>query len=296
MHIRSYTIFSTLHPSVILFYALGAPVLSMLGMHPVFLLVEFVCAICVHLFYLGRRSTLDGLKGVMILLLVVTLLNMLTNPMGVTELFKIGSRLFTLESLGYGLTSGLMLGVVILWFRCFTALVSNDKFLYLFGSKFQTTALLLSIILKLFPETHYKIRCIKLSEDMDINNKKESLKKRLQRSMRQVSSLLEWSMEDGIETADSMRARGYGERRRGCYQKFCFGAFDLKILICLILSYSLSIFVLFMQIRKFSYYPKIVWNIEHPVLIVFGFFMMIFFLLMPIWLEILKRGGSKRWV
>ena len=142
-----------MHPALLIFYALGAPILAMFGSNPVTMGVMFLCAITVHWFYLGGASTKDGLKGIAFVVIFVSVLNMLSNPMGITELFKIGSRLFTLESLCYGLLNGLMLGTVILWFRCFTAIVPNDKFLYLFGRRFQTVALLLSMILKLFPET-----------------------------------------------------------------------------------------------------------------------------------------------
>lgn len=57
-----------------------------------------------------------------------------------------------------------MLGTVLIWFRCFNAILSNDKFLYLFGKKLPGTALLLSMILKLFPETKYKMHCIQMAE------------------------------------------------------------------------------------------------------------------------------------
>ena len=94
-------------------------------------------------------------------------------------------------------------------------MLSNQKFLYLFGRRFQTAALLLSMILKLFPETQYKITQIRMAQDDSAFQEKEALKVRLKKSMRQISCLLEWSMEDSIETADSMKARGYGAGRSG---------------------------------------------------------------------------------
>lgn len=295
MYIRSYTIFSTLHPALLLFYALGAPVLAMSGMHPVFLLVEFACAVTVHGFYLGARATVEGMKGIGVCVLVVTILNMLSNPLGVTELFKIGGRLFTVESLCYGVTSGMMLGTVIFWFRCFTALVPNDKFLYLFGGRFQTIALLLSMILKLFPETRYKIRCIRLAGDGSAGKEKEPVKMRLRRSMRQMSSLLEWSMEDGIETADAMKARGYGEGKRGCYQVFRFSGFDVRVLIYFIVTYVISVMAVWVEKGKFLYYPVLAWNIRNPLQTVIGMLLLVCFLLTPVWMEVFRKGGKRKW-
>ena len=95
MYVRPFTLFSTVHPALLLFYALGAPVLAMFGNNPVTMGVMFLCAVSVHWFYLGGASTKDGLKGILFVVIFVSVLNMLSNPMGVTELFKIGSRLFT---------------------------------------------------------------------------------------------------------------------------------------------------------------------------------------------------------
>ncbi|MGN1266428.1 MAG: energy-coupling factor transporter transmembrane component T [Dorea sp.] len=294
MYIRPYTRFSILHPSLLLLYALGTPVLAMFGKNPCFLLLMFLCAVMVHWFYFGKTATCEGIKGISAFVILVVIFNMLTNSMGITEIFKIGSRSFTIESLCYGIANGLMLGSVILWFRCFTAILPNDKFLYLFGKRFPTTALLLSMILKLFPETKYKIHCIKLAQNSDIGDTKRSLKMRLRKSMRQISSLLEWSMEDGIETADSMRARGYGEGNRSSYHKYQFTRYDVGMLIYFLSGLSLTTAAILEQSQSFLYYPTIVWNINNKVLLLIEVMLLVVFLLTPIWLEYLScRKFSK---
>lgn len=293
MYVRPFTLFSTLHPILLLFYAVGAPLLAMLGNNPICMAVMFLCAVSVHTFYLGEKTTKEGLKGIIFVIFFVAVLNMMTNPMGVTELFKVGSRLFTVESMCYGLTNGLMLGTMILWFRCFTAIVPNDKFLYLFGRKFQTVALLLSMILKLFPEMKYKIHCIRFAQMSDDRGQKQTWKVRLSRSMRQISSLLEWSMEDGIETADAMRARGYGDGRRSSYQKYHFGRFDVLFLILNFLLYAGAIMTVLGESRSFTYYPVLRWLRKgwHVELIKMA--LLVSFLLLPIWMEIFRKGGRR---
>lgn len=291
MYVRPFTLFSTMHPVLLLFYALGAPVLAMFGKNPVTMGMMFLCAVSVHWFYLGGASTKDGLKGIAFVVLFVSVLNMLSNPMGITELFKIGSRLFTLESMCYGLLNGLMLGTVILWFRCFTAIVPNDKFLYLFGRRFQTAALLLSMILKLFPETRYKIRCIRAAQMSEAGEEKQSLRVRFSRSMRQMSSLLEWSMEDGIETADAMKARGYGEGRRSSYQKYRFYHFDITFFIVMVILYVGAICEVVGTGEAFSYYPTLHWAVRKWYVEATGAIMLVLFLLLPIGTELFRKGG-----
>lgn len=291
MYVRPFTLFSTVHPVLLLFYALGAPTLAMFGKNPVTMGLMLLCAVSVHWFYLGGASTKDGLKGIAFVVIFVSVLNMLSNPMGITELFKLGSRLFTLESMCYGLLNGLMLGTVILWFRCFTAIVPNDKFLYLFGRRFQTAALLLSMILKLFPETRYKIRCIRAAQMPEAGEEKQSLRARFSRSMRQMSSLLEWSMEDGIETADAMKARGYGEGRRSSYQKYRFSRFDITFLIAMVILYIGAICEVIGTGEAFSYYPTLHWAVRKWYVEAAGTIMLVLFLLLPIGAELFRKGG-----
>lgn len=292
MYIRSYTLFSTLHPVLLLFYAFGAPLLTMLGKQPVLLAICFLCSLLVHVFYLGFRSTTEGMRGIVLIVFLVMIFNMLTTSMGTTEIFQIGSKLFTLESMCYRLSNGMMLGTVMLWFRMFTALVPNDKFLYLFGKRFQTLGMLLSMILKLFPETKYKIRCIQFAQSPDSTNNGKTRKKQIQQGMRQLSALLEWSMEDGIETADSMRARGYGEKKRGCYETYTFGKYDVGMLVYLFLAFICAGMTVVMEDQRFHYYPTLGW--QQGQRISPGILILILFLLTPIWMEIFKKKGWKR--
>ena len=182
MHIRPYTLFSTLHPVILLGYALGAPILTMCMGNPWCLLVSFGCALVMEWFYLGEQFVWQGIRGTWLLFLLIMILNFMTNHRGMIILFQTRTRRYTLESLCYGAANGLLLCAVIFWFRCFSAVLSNQKFLYLFGRRFQTAALLLSMILKLFPETQYKITQIRMAQDDSAFQEKEALKVRLKKA------------------------------------------------------------------------------------------------------------------
>lgn len=214
------TVFSTYHPVIQFAYALFAPVMAMMTSHPVYMLVNLIMAFFISGFYMGaQRACRTGIK----LLLAVSVIggmNFFFNTRGMHVLFRIGNHPFTLESLLYGLVSGGMLAAVILWFQCFNLIVSNDKFLYLFGKKFPGTALLLSMILKLFPDTKYRMQCIKYADKDVTGDSSPTLSARLSKSLWQISALLEWSMEESIDMADSMKARGYGEGKRSTWQYY----------------------------------------------------------------------------
>lgn len=294
MHIRSYTLFSTLHPVILLGYALGVPILTMCMGNPWCLLVSFGCALVMEWFYLGKQFVWQGIRGTWLLFLLIMILNFMTNHRGLITLFQTRTRRYTLESLCYGAANGLLLCAVIFWFRCFSAVLSNQKFLYLFGRRFQTAALLLSMILKLFPETQYKITQIRMAQDDSAFQEKEALKVRLKKSMRQISCLLEWSMEDSIETADSMKARGYGAGRRGQYERYHFTSYDLGALAVMLCLSGTVIMGMVLGKITFSYYPTFTWNQEMLVWNVLICFCEAGFLLMPCWMELIGAGGRRR--
>lgn len=294
MYVRPYTLFSTVHPALLLVYALGAPLVTMCGRNPVFQIMAFVCGVWVNYFYLGGKGTREGMKGIFFIFLIVTAFNIILNPMGVTTLFYIGERRVTLESAAYGCSNGLMLAAVILWFRSFTAVLPNNKFLYLFGKRFQKTGLLLSMIIKLFPETRYKIHCIQFADDTLGYEEKMSLKEKLGRSMRQVSVLLEWSMEDGIETADSMKARGYGDGARTSYEEYPVTVCDKMMAAFQMIFLPAAIGTVMMQNKEFTYYPTLAWKIEDQTAAVMGIICQGIFFLTPLWMELLKKRGKRK--
>lgn len=294
MYVRPYTLFSTLHPVLLIIYALGAPVLAMLSKAPGGLLIAVLGAFVIHWFYLGGEATLNGLKLTVPLFLMMTLFNMFTNGGGLTVLFRIGEKNFTLESLLYGAANGMMLSAVVIWFRCFTAIVPNDRFLYLFGRRFQRTGLLLTMILKLFPETSYKIRCIKLADNTRCLGQKEQWIRRLKHGLKQMSCLLEWSMEDSIETVDSMKARGYGNGPRTDYQQYHFTCREAGILLGFVTLLLVSGAGVIWQEQNFWYFPTLRKE-DFPLGITWGVNMAyIIFILMPVWMEIRIKKGENR--
>ncbi|MEG2303851.1 MAG: energy-coupling factor transporter transmembrane component T [Lachnospiraceae bacterium] len=240
MYIRKATLFTTLHPMVLGVYALATPVLAMLSRIPVFLAIAVVSSVGIHGFYYGIRQTGKTIKFLIPLIGLIIIANFILNPRGAMILFQIGHHTFTVESLCFGVESGAMLATVLLWLRCFAVLLPNEKFLYLFGIRLPNTALLLSMIFKLFPETQYKMQCIQNAQKGTVSNQKQSVKEKLKKALRQISTLLEWSMEDSIEMADSMKARAYGTERRTTYATYSFAVWDceglLFMLVCIVIT------------------------------------------------------------
>jgi len=176
-------------------------------------------------------------------------------------LFEIITGSVTLEALVYGISMGGMLVSVFIWFQCYQTLITNDKFMFLFARIAPTSAMVVSMITKFIPVTSQKLRGIRdarkaisgtgsssgtiYSEEKDDKNKtkeKSGKMKLIKNGINTVSILMSRCLEDSIETADSMRARGYGTCKRTVFAAPQLRSHDI-ISIC----FCSGLFVFFMQ-------------------------------------------------
>lgn len=254
---RQYAVFNTWHPGVLAFYAFAAPILGMLTLHPCYLTVNVTMAVVVHWFYQGGKNTWKSICGLVPVILIITAFNFVFNTRGMHVLFQIGHHPFTIESLCYGLASGGMLSAVLLWFQNFNCIISNEKFLYLFGKKFPGTALLLSMIMKLFPDTRYRIQSIKYADREMVRAENAVVSQRIKKGLKQISTLMEWSMEDSIEMADSMKARGYGEKERSSWQQYHFTRADAGMAVWFTAAVCVCLWGMFFAGAEVRWYPLI---------------------------------------
>ena len=144
--------FSACHPLVNFLYFGMVLVFSMFFMHPVCLAASLAAALAYALYLRGGRALRRDLLLILPLVLLTALLNPAFNHQGMTILayFPNGNPL-TGESLWYGLAAGTMVAAVILWFVCYNAVMTSDKFVYLFGRVIPSLSLVLSMTLRFVP-------------------------------------------------------------------------------------------------------------------------------------------------
>lgn len=222
--------FSTYNPIINFVFFIGAIVLGMFFVHPAFLLCSFVLAFAYYI-------TVHKLKGVKLLLAMIplvtilSLINPLLNTNGATVLFYYFGRAYTLEALYYGISLAVMFASVIGWFASYNAVMTSDKFVYIFGRILPSISLVLSMILRLIPSYQRKARQIATAR-MCVGKAGENSdkKEKLENGMTVLSSLLTWALEGGIITADSMRSRGYGSGKRTNFAIYRFDGRDVSLL------------------------------------------------------------------
>lgn len=248
---------ATYHPVVSFSYFLIVIGMSMFYMHPVLVLISLISAI-LYSAILNKERTKQTLKFTIIMALFVTIANAMFVNRGVTVLFYFRQNPVTLESICYGMTSGLMMASVVLWFSCYNEIITSDKFLYIFGKTLPSIALMASMTLRLVPKFIEQTKIIANSQKtVGLDYSEGSIKMKIKSSMRILSILVTWTLEDAVQSADSMKARGYGIKGRTNFSIYRFIKRDMIMLgiIC-----TLGLFLFMGYINGYGnllFYPTI---------------------------------------
>ena len=126
--------FSSYHPAVSMLYFVLVIGLSMFLNHPVCLGISLVGALVYSIYLKGKKAARFNLIYMLPLLVITALINPAFSHQGVTILAYLPSgNPLTLESILYGIYAAFLLITVIAWFSCFNAVMTSDKFVYLFG-------------------------------------------------------------------------------------------------------------------------------------------------------------------
>ena len=222
--------FSSYHPILnFIFFAVVLGV-TMFVTHPAVLTISLISAATYNCIIRGIKPMLKSLFGIAIPMgALAIIVNPLVNHYGVTTLgyMKNGNPI-TLETIVYGFIMALMLSAVIMWFSCYNEVMTTDKFIYIFGRIIPGLSLVLSMALRFVP------RFLKQAKNIDRarrgigeNPSSGNFIKRIKCAITNCSILITWALENSIDTADSMKARGYGSRKRTAYSLFYFEKKDL---------------------------------------------------------------------
>jgi energy-coupling factor transport system permease protein len=219
--------FTSYSPVINFTFFIAAVVFGMLLLHPAFLVCSVVFSSSYYLILKGSRG-LKLILGMLPVFAAVSLLNPLLNTNGTHILFTwLGGRPYTWEALCYGMALAAMFVAVILWFACYSIVMTSDKFIHMFGRMIPSLSLVLTMILRLVPS--YRRKLVQISTARKCTGSAGAAadkKTRLENGMSELSALTTWAFEGGIVTADSMRSRGYGTGRRSCFSVYRFDARD----------------------------------------------------------------------
>ncbi len=242
------------NPIVVFVYFLLVTVVCVLCMTPTVTLISLAGAVILDSVVSEKRGIGKHLRMLLIFFLL-SLLNPFLYHNGVTVLFVLNDNPITLEALLYGVCAALMVISVLYWFRSFSVIMTEDRLLYVFGVFSPKLALLFSMTLRYIPLFSKQAKRINNVQKALGLYKEDNAIDSIRGGVRIFSALMTWGLENGIITADSMAARGYGVRKRTFYTIWKFGGRDLMLLLTELVLGGIVIAGRVLKAVYFSFYP-----------------------------------------
>ena len=269
---RSADTFSGFHPVINMLYFVAVIGFSMFFNHPVCLAMSLICAITYSIYINGQKAVRFTLIYLLPMLIMAALLNPAFNHQGGTILAYLPSgNPLTLESILYGISAAVMLITVISWFSCFNVVMTSDKFVYLFGQIIPALSLILAMALRFVPRFQAQIKVISNAQKCvgrDVSN--GNLFQKMKHGIKILSIMVTWALENAIESADSMKGRGYGLPGRTAFSIFRFDRRDGYALAYILVCAAIVISGNFTGAYHFRYFPTIKGEWTGTALIIFA--------------------------
>lgn len=249
--------FSSYHPAVLMLYFIAVLLVAMFTANPVLLCLALLGGVCFCTLLERPKNFWHNLAFYIPLFLMIAVTNPLFSHNGVTPLFFLNGNPVTLEAILYGLDIATMLVAVLYWFKCYNHIMTSEKILFLFGKAIPKLSLLLSTALRFVPLFKAQIQKIHQAQKAMGLYASNSYVDKLRSAVRVFSAMLTWSLENAIDTGDSMKARGYGLKGRSHFALFRFTVRDGLLLGTSILLLAFVLLGLMLKETAFSFYPRI---------------------------------------
>ena len=255
--------------------------------------ISALSLMCSLIFALTKRYLNNKKENIfyIIIFVLMTVLNPLFNHRGNTVFFYINDNAITLEALLYGLSTAAMIMSVIIWFKCFGKIMTEDKIIYVFGRIWPGFALMISSIMRFVSLYTKQWRVISDSRKAMGENETGNIISSIKNGISTFMIMITWALEHGAQTAESMDGRGYNTTRRTSYSKYFFHVSDALVILFYLMFALLVILTSVINGVGFSFYPDMVMkgNIYYRILIYSAFLILCF---MPTILEI---GDEIKW-
>lgn len=244
------------NPIVQTLYFLSAALCSMLGMNPVMIVISLVGALLLYILRAEDEKP-TGHLFTLLLFAVTALINPLFYHNGATVLLVINNNPITLEATLYGITAGAMIISVLYHFRSFSKIMTSDRLMYVFGKLSGKFALTLAMTLRYIPLFITQMERVRAAQRTTGQYKDGSIADTVKSDLRVFSVMITWALENGIVTADSMEARGYGTGKRTSFALWRMRRRDVIFLLLILLLVGLQLPALLSGALTFTFYPNI---------------------------------------
>ncbi|MDF0479116.1 energy-coupling factor transporter transmembrane protein EcfT [Vagococcus sp. PNs007] len=293
-HQKDDTVLSFYHPVLLLSYYCLVLLTTMFTDNPLVRGISFLGAMCACWLVLEKDLFYKNIKLGSLMVFVATLSNFLFVHRGATILYILKFRLFeknyrylfTLESIVYGASFGLMMFAMLLWFQSLNKVLTTEKVTFLFGRLLPKLALVLSMVMRFLPMYQSQMRTIQQAQEGLGQSFSGSVKEKATKGTLVLGSLFSWALENAIETSDSMNARGFGMKGRTNFSIFKWRGRDMSFLFILFLAGCGISYSMLHQSFKFTYYSHLRFLQENQLTSMVGYGFISITFLMPILVEV----------
>lgn len=213
--------FRGIHPvSGFLYFACWIVILT-LGFHILISAVGLLLSLILAWVLGLQRELARNAKWFGLAFVLMTLINPLMNHRGLHILFYFMDQPITLEAVVYGLHMAFMIVGALVVFLSFNEVIHPQRFLYLFSGLAPKAALMMMVAMRFVPLLRRRLQDIALvQQTRGVSLRTGRWIDRLKGLMQQVQILITWSLEEAVQTADSLSARGYGLGKRSTYHPY----------------------------------------------------------------------------
>ena len=286
--------FDSYHPVINLIYFATAIACAVNFDHPVYLAIAFLSAFVYSVKLNGKRSVIFNLCLIPLIFAYAAWYSYY-NHFGITNLRMnfIGNQI-TLEAVMTGIVRGVKIASVIMIFTCIFTVVSADKVVYLFGRISPRLSLYLSILLRFVPRVKQRARRIELSRrGIGKGCFQGNPLQCLLHMCSFLSILITWTLEDFIDSASSMKCRGYSLRGRTAFSIYRFDNRDRGFVIVIFACLTVTFMAVAFNQTSIRYNPMIMMNRITGMSVVF-YLAYAVLLLLPMGLQIVGEKKFSR--
>lgn len=250
--------FFMVHPAVVFIYFSGLFTFAFLFTHPLFLFTCMSCSVMLALYYNGYAASRGTFRAALFLGGFMLVLNPLTSHRGAHMLFYLGGNPVTLEAIAYGAYGFILILTLLVSFLSFNRLIDSERFLFLFSGIAPKTAFIVNMAVRYIGL--YRSRAGELSDVRKTREQAGAKKGRLagiKKAGALLSALVSWSLEEGMKTAQVLKAKEYGLHKRSNYVLYKFTPSDgLCLAAVLLLSGALAAAGA-AGLGKYAVYPRL---------------------------------------
>lgn len=227
--------FGSYNPWVLVTFYTMVIIGTILISNPIAIAGSFLAGVSYVLYQKGQRA-IKFIFFLLPMMLLGALLNPVFNHRGSTILTYFRDNPITLEAVVFGIASAFMIGSIIFWFSTFNYIITSDKLMYLGSKIVPSITLVFAMVLRFVPRFERQVEeIIKGQKALGRKSTEKKFLPKMRFATKIMSVMTTWSLENSVDLANSMKARGFGACNRTTYAIFKFCSRDFCLLSILIL-------------------------------------------------------------